>query len=156
MNESTCSSKFQTDLRRALPGCEVIKHADKSMIGCLDASVTACKKTFWFEYKFIGPTTKGVTAEFIRDGIWSPLKVAEASPTQFAMAKRLAVAGHAFYLFWVLDHASLRKRVGYVVLWHPITGDYLRMGVGDVVSTVVGMLQTYATPLFSISNHHTP
>lgn len=142
MNESTCSSKFQSDLRKALPGCVLIKHADKSMIGCLDASLTYNKKTLWMEYKFIGPQTKGVTAEFLRDGVWKPADVALASPTQADMAHKLALAGHCFYLFWVLDHKALRKRVGYVVLWHPITGDYFRMGPGEVVDTVVGIMQT--------------
>lgn len=99
----------------------LIKHADKSMIGCLDASLTAYSKTVWLEYKFIGPKTKGVLAEFMREGVWEPLTVAAASPTQFDMAKRLAVAGHCCYLFWVLDHDALRKRVKQVVMWHPIT-----------------------------------
>jgi hypothetical protein len=106
MNESTCSSKFQTDLRKALPGCEVIKHADKSMIGMVDASFTYNKKTVWCEYKFIGPTTKGVYAAFMHDGWWTPSQVANASPTQFEMAKRLATAGHCVYLFWVLDNEA--------------------------------------------------
>lgn len=141
MNESTCSSKFQTDLRKALPGCEVIKHADKSMIGCLDASVTGFKKTLWLEYKFIGPTTKGVGAEFMHGGVWHPLRVAEASPTQFAMAQRLARAGYAFYIFWVLDYKGLRKRVDYVVLWNPITGEYTNMQPGELVASVAAILQ---------------
>jgi hypothetical protein len=128
MNESTVSSKFQSDLRKALPGCEVIKHADKSMIGMVDASVTYNKKTLWLEYKFICPTTKGVVAsEFNNLGAWSPKDVAEASPTQAATARRLATSGYCCYLFWVLDHAALRKRVGYVLLWHPITGTIERV-----------------------------
>lgn len=121
MNESTCSSKFQTDLRSALPGSEVIKHADKSMIGMVDASVTAYKKTLFIEYKFIGPKTKGVTADFMKTGRWSPHDVAEASPTQAELARKLALAGHCIYLFWVLDPFAVRKRVGSVLMWHPIT-----------------------------------
>lgn len=122
MNESTCSSTFQTKLRQALPNCVLIKHADKSLIGCLDASLTAYSKTVWLEYKFIGSKTMGVLAEFMRLGWWEPLDVASASPTQFDMAKRLAIAGHACYLFWVLDHEAIRMRVKHVVMWHPITG----------------------------------
>jgi hypothetical protein len=122
MNESTVSSKFQTELRKARPGTEVIKHADKSMIGMVDASITANKRTVWVEYKFIAPNTKGVTAEFMAHGEWSPQAVAGASPTQFETAKRLATFGHCCYLFWVLDHKALRKRVAYITLWHPITG----------------------------------
>jgi hypothetical protein len=123
MNESTCSSKFQTDLRQALPTAEVIKHADKSMIGMVDASVTACKQpTLWIEYKFIGPKTKGVNAAaFMKSGSWCPHDVAMASPTQYAKARRLAAAGRCVYLFWVLDPFAIRKRVRSVVMWHPIT-----------------------------------
>lgn len=122
MNESSCSSKFQTDLRKALPGCEVIKHADKSLIGMVDASVTFNKKTVWIEYKYIKPATKGVQwRPFLKEGIWSPLEVASASPTQFDMAKRLARAGHCCYLFWVLDHEALRMKIKHVIMWHPIT-----------------------------------
>lgn len=128
MNESTCSSKFQTDLRRALPGCEVIKHADKSMIGMVDASVTYGKQpTLWIEYKFIGPKTKGVKAEFMKTGRWSPYEVAEASATQAATARRLATQGRCVYLFWVLDPFAIRKRVGSVVMWHPITHEIVRL-----------------------------
>ena len=79
------------------------------------------KRTLWVEYKFIGPKTKGVHADFMRDGVGTPAQVAEASPTQAATARRLAQVGHCIYLFWVLDYAALRKRVGYVTLWHPIT-----------------------------------
>lgn len=126
MNESTVSAGkngFQPKLRIALPGCEVIKHADKSMIGMVDASVTYNKHTVWIEYKFICGTTKGVLAsEFNQFGEWKAEKVAAASPTQFEKAKSLAHAGHCVYLFWVLDHAALRKRVAYVCMWHPITG----------------------------------
>ena len=39
MNESTVSSTFQTKLRQTLAGIEVIKHADKSMIGMRSGSV---------------------------------------------------------------------------------------------------------------------
>lgn len=121
MNESSCSSVFQTQLRRALPGAEVIKHRDGTMIGMVDASVTARKKTLWVEYKFIGPQTKGVTADFMKKGQWSPELVAKASPTQYDMACRLARAGRCIYLFWVLDPFAVRKRVAYVQMWHPIT-----------------------------------
>lgn len=125
MNESSCYSPFQTELRRALLGCEVIKHADKSMIGMVDASVTCEKKTLWMEYKFIGPETKGVKAAFMNRGEWSPLEVAQASPTQFDTAKRLAQVGHCIYLFWVLDPLALRKKIKCVVMWHPVTGKSL-------------------------------
>lgn len=126
MNESSCSSKFQADLRKALPGCEVIKHADKSMIGMVDASVTFNQKTVWLEYKYIMPKTKGVQwRPFLKEGIWNPLDVASASPTQFDMAKRLARAGHCFYLFWVLDHEAIRLKIRHVMLWCPITQSML-------------------------------
>lgn len=120
MNESTVSSDFQTRLRKFIPGCEVIKHADKSMIGMVDASATFNKKTLWMEYKFIGPNTKGVTAEFMKSGAWSAHDVAMSSPTQYATARRLATSGHCVYLFWVLDHLTIRKKVGRVVMWNPI------------------------------------
>jgi len=136
MNESTVSSTFQKKLREALPGAEVIKHADKSMIGMVDASVTYNKKTVWIEYKLITALTKGVTAgAFNRFGEWKPEEVAAASPTQFEKAKSLARAGHCVYLFWVLDHKALRKRVGYVTMWHPITGlQYVFSSTADVVA----------------------
>lgn len=125
MNESTVSSAFQTLFRQTVPGAEVIKHADKSMIGMCDASITFNKKTLWLEYKFIGPKTKGVTAQFMRDGGWNQQLVAVASPTQYDMMKRLAVAGNAFYISWVLDHKATRKKVGYISVWHPIIGSRL-------------------------------
>lgn len=152
MNESTVSSKFQTDLRQALPGAVVIKHADKSMIGMVDASVTFNNKTVWMEYKYIRPATKGVTAAFMKTGQWSPLDVASASPTQFAFAQSLARAGRCIYLFWVLDHEALRQRIRNVVLWHPIHQrvyeypntvavvewfvDYMKSGNEEVVTLV--------------------
>lgn len=123
MTESSVSSKFQTDFRKALPGCEVIKHADKSLIGMVDASYTYNKKTLWVEYKLIAPATNGVVwRDFLHKGIWSPLDVAKASSTQFETAKRLATAGHCCYFMWVMDHEAIRKKIGRVVLWHPITG----------------------------------
>lgn len=123
MTESSVSSKFQTDMRKALPGCEVIKHADKSMIGMVDASYTFNMKTVWVEYKLIAPTTKGVVwRDFLKHGHWNPKEVAMASPTQYATACRLATAGHLFYMFWVMDHEAIRKKIARVVLWHPITG----------------------------------
>lgn len=141
MNESTVSSKFQTKLREALPGCVVVKHADKSMIGMVDASFTINKLTLWCEYKFIGPVTKGVMgSEFMQTGEWSPEVIAAASPTQFATAKRLATSGHCIYLFWVMDHQALRKRVAYVTLWHPITGKRYDMKPTKVVAWVVDYL----------------
>lgn len=140
MNESTTSSKFQTDFRKAVPGAEVIKHADKSIIGMVDASITFNKRTLFIEYKFIGPKTKGVDSAFMRDGVWSPEQVAEASPTQAATARRLAQAGHCIYLFWVLDHAGLRKRVGYVTLWHPITFKTYNIPVNELVAAIYELL----------------
>lgn len=140
MNESTVSSAFQKMLREALPGAVVVKHADKSMIGMVDASATFNKKTLWMEYKFIGPNTKGVTAEFMRDGVWSLEAVASASPTQYEMAKKLAIAGHALYLFWVLDHKAIRKKVAYVLAWHPVSKKAIRLtGNSEAVTLVHGM-----------------
>jgi hypothetical protein len=142
MNESTCSSAFQTKLRQAIVGCEVIKHADKSMIGMVDASVTFRKQTLWMEYKFIGPTTKGVLGStFLSRGEWSPSQVANASSTQADTARRLAEAGHCIYLFWVLDHTALRKRIGSVVLWHPISGYvYRAVSTDEMVGVVCNIL----------------
>lgn len=139
MNESTVSSAYQKLFRETVPGVELIKHADKSMIGLPDASVTYNKRTLWTEYKFIGPKTKGVTADFMRNGVWSPQAVAEASPTQAAMVKRLATAGHALYIFWVLDHTARRKKVAYIEIWHPITGERKRFNSNLKVVTYVTM-----------------
>jgi hypothetical protein len=123
MNESRVSTKFQTLLRQALPEAVVVKHADRSMIGMVDASVTYNKKTIWLEYKYVAPKTAGVAwRPFLHDGVWDPLSVASASPTQLEMAKRLAIAGHCYYLFWVLDHTALRMKIKHVVLWDPING----------------------------------
>lgn len=141
MNESTVSSTFQTLFRQTVPGAEVIKHADKSMIGMCDASITFNKKTLWLEYKFIGPKTKGVHAGFMRDGLWNGEIVAEASPTQFAMMKRLAKAGNAFYISWVLDHKATRKKVGYISLWHPITSLFVKFKTNqDLVTWLHNLL----------------
>lgn len=123
MNEASVSSAFQTKLRQALPGAVVIKHADKSMIGMVDASVTFNNKTVWMEYKIIKPVTKGVEGRaFMKRGEWSPLAVASASPTQFEFAKGLARAGRCVYLFWVLDHEAIRLRIKHVLLFNPIDG----------------------------------
>ena len=140
MNESTVSSAYQKLFRQTVPGAVLVKHADKSMIGLLDSSVTYNKCTIWIEYKFIGPKTKGVTSEFMRNGVWSPEEVAAASPTQYEMAKRLAAAGHAFYLFWVLDYYSARKRVAYIDAWHPISKSMNRMYSNSEVVTFVHRL----------------
>lgn len=143
MNESSVSTKFQTSLRQSLPGCVVIKHADKSMIGMVDASVTYNKKTIWMEYKYIRPATKGVVwREFMKTGEWSPVAVASESPTQFDFAKGLARAGRCVYLFWVLDHNALRQRIKNVVLWCPITQVMLMFNDTEaVVAYFVEMLQ---------------
>jgi len=123
MNEASVSSAFQTQLRNALPGAVVIKHRDASMIGMVDASVTFNNHTVWMEYKIIKPVTKGVEGRaFMKTGVWSPLAVASASPTQFEFAKGLAKAGRCVYLFWVLDHEAIRMRIKHVILWHPING----------------------------------
>jgi hypothetical protein len=121
MNESTVSSAFQKLFREMVQGAVLVKHADKSMIGLPDASVTYNKVTLWMEYKFIGPKTKGVAAEFRSWGNWSPDCVAEASPTQYDMMQRLGKAGNALYLFWVLDNSAKRKKVRYITTWDPIT-----------------------------------
>lgn len=142
MNESTVSSEYQKLFRETVPGAELIKHADKSMIGLPDASVTHNKRTLWTEYKFIGPKTKGVTADFMRDGVWSAQAVAEASPTQAAMVRRLATAGHALYIFWVLDHQARRKKVSYIATWHPITEEWMFFSSNtQLVTFVKGMLE---------------
>jgi hypothetical protein len=139
MNESTVSSAFQKRFRETVPEAVVIKHADKSMIGMVDASITYNKRTLWVEYKFIGPNTKGVTAHFLKSGIWSPHAVASASPTQFDMARRLATTGNCLYLFWVLDHQAVRKRVAYITAWHPITQAMQMFADNDgVVDYVLG------------------
>lgn len=124
MNESTVSSAFQKKLREALPEAVVIKHADKSMIGLLDASVTYNKKTLWIEYKLICPTASG---------LWAAEKVASSSPTQYALAQRFAKSGHCVYLFWVMDHTALRKRIAYILAWHPITKYTLMLHNNDEV-----------------------
>lgn len=122
MKETSLCSPFQTKLRQALPGAVVIKHADRSMIGMVDASVTYNNKTVWMEYKFISPGTKGVTTQFMRDGSWSPIEVAKASPKQFEFAQGLARVSHCLYIFWVLDYEALRRKVKSVVLWSPLGG----------------------------------
>jgi hypothetical protein len=121
MNESSVSSEFQTTFRKSGIDAEVVKHADKSKIGLVDASFTGFKKTLWIEYKFIAPNTKGVTADFMQNGVWSPEAVAGVSTTQYEMAQRLARRGECIYLCWVLDHKALRKRVAHILAWHPIT-----------------------------------
>ena len=135
MNESTVSGAFQKLCREMLPGCVLIKHADKSMIGVPDASLTHNGRTVWLEYKFIGPKTKGVTAQFMLDGVWSPEDVAAASPTQYDMVKRLAVAGHALYIFWVLDPKARRKKVAHIITWHSITKERNRFAGNNWVVT---------------------
>lgn len=142
MTESSVSTAFQTGLRKALPTSVVIKHADKSMIGMVDASITFNKKTIWVEYKYIRPVTKGVTARaFMKRGEWSPLVVAQASPVQFNMAQSLAVAGNCVYLFWVLDHEALRQRIKHVVMWHPIfQTQHVFNNTDEVIEHFVSML----------------
>lgn len=124
MNESTVSSAFQALFRQTVPEAVVIKHSDKSMIGMPDASITYNKKTLWLEYKFIGPKTKGVTAQFMCDGWWSGYDVAAVSPTQFDMVKRLVMAGNALYVFWVLDFQAKRKKIAYIQTFNPITCEW--------------------------------
>lgn len=146
MNESTVSSAFQKKLREALPDAVVIKHADKSMIGLLDASVTYNKKTLWIEYKLVQyPVCKGVTAQFMVDGSWSTEDIAAESSTQYQKAKDFAVQGHCIYLFWVLDYKARRKKVGYIVAWHPITKDFVRLeNNSQAVTFVSGILHGFA------------
>ncbi len=144
MMEKSVSTRFQAELRKALPGCEVIKHADKSMIGMVDASITYNKKTLWVEYKFIRPATAGVEGKaFIHHGTWHPRDVAMASPTQYATACRLAVAGHCCYLFWVLDHEAIRQRIKHIMLWHPLDNEAVMFAdTKDLVEGVVKALVT--------------
>jgi hypothetical protein len=142
MNESTVSSAFQKKLRESIPGVEVIKHADRSMIGCPDATITGNKRTLWVEYKFIHGKTKGVTSAFNRNGVWKPADVAAASPTQFGIMQRLATAGHAFYMLWVVDYKAVLQRVGHICIWHPITGKVIIANGNDGLVTFVGELLT--------------
>lgn len=135
MNESTVSTAFQKLFRETIPGAVLVKHADKSMIGLPDASITCNKRTLWLEYKFIGPKTKGVNAKFMLTGAWFPNLVAESSPTQADMVRRLARSGHALYIFWVVDTKALKKKVGYISVWHPITGLHLNFNSNHDVVT---------------------
>lgn len=112
MNESTVSSAFQRKFRETYPEAVLVKLADKSMIGLVDAFVSMNGNTLFMEYKIVTP---------LRDGSWDPEKIAAASPTQYAMAKRLATAAYCVYLFFVLDHEGLRKRIKYIKMWHPNT-----------------------------------
>lgn len=51
-DEKSASAPFMKDLRQLLPGAEVIKHADSSMIGLPDCSVTFNTHVAWLEFKF--------------------------------------------------------------------------------------------------------
>lgn len=137
MNESTVSSAFQKKLREALPAeAVVVKHADKSMIGMVDASVTYNGHTFWLEYKLVCPT---------RFGTWFPESVASSSPTQYALAQRLAKAGHCIYLFWVLDHEAIRKRVSFIEAWHPITKEWKVLeDNNEVVELIIDLMKHHS------------
>ena len=102
------------------------------MIGCPDATVTAERQTLWLEYKIVTP---------LRDGSWQPEKIAENSPKQYRMMRDLACCGRALYIFWVVDHLALRKRVGSVVLWHPLT--YQQFRCEDTCEAVFRITQIF-------------
>ena len=111
MKESTVLAGFLKDLRGLSSDLVVLKHADLSMIGMVDFSVTKWGMTQFWEAKLVLPGR-----DMDRFGNWSPLAIASASPRQFELAKRL----RAWYIFFVVPHGAKRKRVGEWVLWHPM------------------------------------
>jgi hypothetical protein len=104
MTESSVSSPFMTLLRRELPGSVVVKHRDASMIGLPDCSVSWHQRTLWLEFKLIN---------LPRSGVIDVLKIAEASPVQYEMMKKLCRQSFgAFYIIFV-------KKAKRIKLWVP-------------------------------------
>jgi hypothetical protein len=146
--ETTVSSPFMSQLRLALPGSEVVKHRDASMIGLLDCSVTWNKTISWIEFKRWLPSKEWSTRfEHFGASVEIPFeKIAEESPTQYDMAKRMQVqASLCLYIVWV----NRTRRIG---VWEPNTSPthaYYFARTPEVVEYVVKRLHqiTFSTVL---------
>lgn len=139
MNESSVSSPLMRDLRLALTGAEVVKHRDTGMVGLPDCSVTYDRRpALWLEFKFYTPLkTKVETVTEIM------AKFTDDSPTQYQWMRRAAVQGRAFYITWV--------RKTEVILWHPITHEYLRVPkTKDMVALVAYIARGFHADLDSL------
>lgn len=130
MTESSVSSPFMTLLRQELPGSVVVKHADKSFIGLPDCSVNWNSRTLWLEFKLIilieevgkevtiktGSKSQKVIARFpVQEYTLERVcrAVAEESPVQFELVKRLDIqAWAAYYVVWVRKQKK-------IFLWNP-------------------------------------
>lgn len=77
-------------LRERLPGCVILKHHDTITAGIPDLSVTGDGLTVWLEVKFANPriSTRAVQEDLMR---------------------RLARAGHAYYVVYFDDRTEIRS-----------------------------------------------
>lgn len=101
--EAKLSSPFMKELRALLPGAEVIKHADTSLIGLPDCSVTYNTHVAWLEFK----------ADFLDDRIEDLLgdpellasflmgRHTKGAETQHEKVKSMGRQGLALYVFFV-------------------------------------------------------
>lgn len=97
--ESSASTPFMSIVRDHFGDRAVcVKHADRSMIGQPDFSVTTAGRVFWFEFKLWTPLQR-------EDPMSSPIPIhqfLDQAPTQWDMMCRYAsCASGSFYIVWV-------------------------------------------------------
>lgn len=126
MTEASVSSAFMTALRKRLPEAVIIKHRDASFIGLPDCSVTFNGSAFWIEFKLWQPPKKW-------DGVTCDVQaIAEKSPAQYEMMKRMARAANcAWYIVWA-------KKAGKCFVWNP------RFKVSDAVIAQEDLVENIA------------
>jgi hypothetical protein len=81
MTESSLKSALMLVLKKQLPSFVALRHEDIRTNGIPDASITACGKTSWWEFKFARPNF-------------------DSSGIQELTMCRLAAAGFARYVIW--------------------------------------------------------
>ena len=106
MTEASVSSAFMSALRKRLPDAVIVKLRDASFIGLPDCSITFRRYAFFVEFKLWQPQKRW-------DGKCDVQKIAEKSPVQFEMMKRLyRSAMNAWYIVWA-------KKTGRCFVWLP-------------------------------------
>ena len=92
MTEASLKSDLVRILRHELRGSVVLRHEDKLTSGIPDISVTWRRMTVWLEAKFLNPS-------FYSKGI------------QTLTLKRLASAGHCFYVLYQKEGAEFTTNI---------------------------------------------
>jgi hypothetical protein len=145
--ESAVSGPFMTGIRAALPGAQVLKHADRSFIGMGDCSVTWNQTISWLEFKCWIPGVRW-------DGHDIPVqKIAMESKAQLEFMQKMSAHAHlSAYIcwawksrriaLWVLDPIDLVPKIDYYKTTPEVIEVVRRMLMGLKTQRIVEALRT--------------